>query len=435
MNSRPPQLGFFEQFGRMRHFRVDSLGVVQRMYERHGPVVAERSALIRGVHLFGPDALRLVLQDRDGLFSARRAWTMIMGRIFPNGLLLRDGEDHLRQRRIMQGAFTRTALRGYLDQMNPTIESALQAWPKGQTMLAFPAYKRLTLELACEVFLGMEPGEETGRLNVAFEHAVAASMSVLRLPLPGLEFARGLRGRRYLEGLFGSMLADKRAADAGDMLSRLCHAQDDDNTRFTDQEIVDHMIFLMMAAHDTTTSTLTSMTYELARHPEWQERARQESIALGKATLGHDDMTALPSLNLVLQETLRRYPPLSTIPRIATRAFEFGGYSIAPNTLVVTYPIHTHHMPELYPDPFRFDPERFAPPREEHKQHSHAYVPFGGGAHTCLGMRFAEMQVRALMHQLLQRYRIRVADGYVMPVQQAPISKPLDGLPITLEPL
>jgi cytochrome P450 len=430
-----PRLGFGESMMRLWRFRSDSLQVVQRIYERHGPVVSEGSLPMRGVHLFGPDAHRLVMQDRDGIFSARHAWTLIMGHIFPNGLLLRDGEDHLHHRRIMQGAFTRTALRGYLGPMSSHVAQVLDTLPRGERMLAFPTYKRLTLELACKVFLGMDLGAETERLNHAFEHAVAASMSIVRLPIPGLEHHRGLRGRRYMEQLFGSLLPQKRAVQTEDMFSRLCHAQDEEGGRFTDREIIDHMIFLMMAAHDTTTSTLTSMTYELARHPEWQERAREESFALGKPQLEADDMQELRSLNLVLQETLRRYPPLSTVPRVALQAFEFGGYRIPERSMIVTYPIHTHHMSELWTDPFAFDPERFAPPREEHKRHSHAYVPFGAGAHTCIGMRFAELEIRMLMHQLLQRFRIRVADGYRMPIQQAPISKPTDGLPIFLDPL
>jgi cytochrome P450 len=429
----PPRISLLESLSRIVRFKNDSLSVVQKLYERHGPVVAEAS--MRAVHLFGPDAAKLVLLDRDEAFSARYAWTMIMGRIFSNGLLLRDGDDHSRHRRIMQGAFTRTALRGYLEQMNPEIAQALAGWPKGERMLAYPAYKRLTLQLAAKVFLGMELGAEAERLNQAFERAVAASMSMLRLPLPGLEFDRGLRGRGYMERLFGGMLPDKRASTQDDMFSLLCRAQDEDGTRFSDREIIDHIVFLMMAAHDTTTSTLCSMTYELARHPDWQERAREESLALGKEMLEPDDMGELSSLNLVLQETLRRYPPLSTIPRIAVKPFEFGGYVLPARTMIVIYPIHTHHMSELWSSPFSFDPERFAPPREEHKRHNYAYTPFGGGAHMCIGMRFAEMQVRSLMHQLLRRYRIRVRDGYTMPVQQAPISKPTDGLPVVLEPL
>jgi cytochrome P450 len=101
--------------------------------------------------------------------------------------------------------------------------------------------------------------------------------------------------------------------------------------------------------------------------------------------------------------------------------------------MVVIAPIHTHRMPEWWTDPDRFDPERFSPERAEHERHSHAWIPFGGGPHMCLGKRFAESQVRLIMHQLVSRYRWSVPDGYTMPVQQAPISKPRDGLPIRLE--
>jgi len=427
-----PTLGALGSLSRARRFRRDSLAVVQEMHDRHGPIVLERVGTRRLVHLFGPDANELVMRDRGGIFSAQRAWTLIMGRIFPGGLLLMDGSAHRHQRRILQAAFTRSALQGYLAAMTPRITETIDELPAdGTTVHAFTAYKRMTLELACAVFLGMELDARAGAVSRAFEHMVAASMSIVRLPIPGLEFQRGLAGRRFLVGLFDGMIADKRRDDDDDLFSQLCRAQDEEGQRLTDGEVVDHIAFLMMAAHDTTTSTLASLTYELGRHPEWQERIREELLALGPE-LTHDNMLELTQLNLALQETLRRYPPLSTVPRIATRPFEFMGREIPP-AMVVTYPIHTHHMPALWSEPMRFDPGRFAAPREEHKRHTHGYVPFSGGAHICIGMRFAEMQIRAVMFQLLRRYRIKLADGYVMPVQQAPISKPLDGLPIMLE--
>jgi cytochrome P450 len=177
------------------------------------------------------------------------------------------------------------------------------------------------------------------------------------------------------------------------------------------------------------------MMYCLARHPQWQDRVRAESIALGDDALGFDDQGRLEALGLVTQEVLRRYPPLSSIPRTAVRDCEFDGYRIPAGTLVSVFPIHTHHMEEWWSDPFAFDPDRFAPGREEHKRHSHLYAPFGGGVHVCLGRRFAEMQIAAIMHQLVRRVRWKVPRGYEMPVQEAPISKPRDGLPLELVPL
>ena len=108
---------------------------------------------------------------------------------------------------------------------------------------------------------------------------------------------------------------------------------------------------------------------------------------------------------------------------------------VPANSMIVISPIHTHYMPEWWDAPDRFDPERFAPGRAEQERHTHSWIPFGGGVHMCIGRRFAEAQVRLVTHQMVRRYRWSVPAGYRMPVQQAPISKPLDGLPIDLEPI
>jgi cytochrome P450 len=103
--------------------------------------------------------------------------------------------------------------------------------------------------------------------------------------------------------------------------------------------------------------------------------------------------------------------------------------------MVVVSPIHTHHMEEWWSNPFQFDPARFSPERDEPKRHTFMWIPFGGGPHHCIGFKFAEAQIKGIMHQMVLRYRWKLADGYQMPVQQAPISKPMDGLPLELEPI
>ena len=411
--------------------RVDMLSNLTAMYERHGPAVVQIGGPFRFVNLFGADANRLVLLDRDQIFSARRPWMQIMGRIFPNGLLLRDGQEHRHHRKIMHEAFTRPALRDYAERMAPKIAAGLADWGgSGAPIRAFDAFKGLTLDLASSIFIGVDLGPSARRMNRAFEDMVAASMSRIRLRIPGLEFYRGLVGREFMLEFLRGMLEKKRADQGSDMFSRLCRARTEEGHVFRDDDVLDHMIFLMMAAHDTTTSTLTSLCYELGRHPEWQERVRAESRALGEAQPGFDAVDRLESLTLALHETLRLYPPLPVIPRVATAPFEFAGYEVPAPAMVVVSPIHTHHMSEHWSDPFRFDPDRFAPGRAEHERHTHQWIPFGGGPHMCIGRRFAEAQVRMVMHQLLLRYRWSVPQGYTMPVQQAPISKPRDGLPL-----
>lgn len=410
--------------------RIDMRTGLQRQQRTYGNVVRRGGGPMRMVTLFGPEANRLVLLDSDRIFSARRPWMMIMGKIFPNGLLLFDGETHVHHRRIMQPTFKRPVLRGFAERMHPMIDNGISAWNTSDEVFALPLFKDLTLDLAASIFLGVDLGPGSRAMKTAFENMVAASMSAIRLPIPGTEFHRGRRGRRYLLGYLGNMVEERRRSPGNDMFSHLCEADSETGDAFDDQQVLDHMIFLMMAAHDTTTSTLCSMTYELARRPEWQERLRDESQSIQDANPSFDTLAALPSLTHAMHETLRLYPPLPVMPRVAEEEFEFDGFTIPSGTMVVVAPIHTHYMPEWWDSPETFDPDRFAPGREEHLRHTHSWVPFGGGPHMCIGRRFAEGQVRSILHQMLLRFRWTVPDGYRMPVQQAPISIPRDGLPI-----
>ena len=321
--------------------------------------------------------------------------------------------------------------------MGPVIEDELARWPvDGATPLqAFPRIKALTLNIAARVFMGMALGPEADRMNRAFIDTVEASLALIRKPVPPFGMWRGVRARRWLVELMRSKLPSKRAAEGPDLFSQLCHARDEEGQRFSDDEVVNHMIFRMMAAHDTTTSSLTTMLYCLARHPEWQERLRAQAQALPVAHLGFGDLAGCDQTEWVMKEALRLYPPLTSIPRKAARDCQFGGFHIPKGTPVGISPIHTHHMPSIWTKPHEFDPERFSPEQAEHRRHAYAYLPFGGGAHLCIGQHFADMEVKSVMHQLLRRFRWTVPEGYRMPYQLVPIAKPRDGLPIQLRAL
>jgi len=156
--------------------RIDMLSRLRRMHERYGPAVLLDLGLIKYVTLFGPDANRFVLLDKDRIFSARRPWMQIMGRIFPNGLLLRDGDEHKQHRKLMREAFTRPALREYGERMHPLIADGIANWGGAAgPFLAFPAYKELTLDIAARIFVGVELGPETTKMNGVFEDLVGCS--------------------------------------------------------------------------------------------------------------------------------------------------------------------------------------------------------------------------------------------------------------------
>lgn len=433
---QPIKTGFFETWRLVRQSYNTPLQHAQYLQDTYGNAVMQKFAGMTYVHLFGAEAHRLSLVNQDQVFSNKKAWDLIIGRIFPNGLMLRDGDDHRYHRRLMQAGFKNKAMQRYMLEMVPQVQEAVANWPiqQGVPLLAFPTFKKMTLDLAATIFLGMDLGDEARKISKAFETTVAASMPKIPLNIPGTLLWRGIRARRYMCDFFLAQVAEKRKGEGVDMFSLLCRAEDEEGNRYTDQEIVDHIIFLMMAAHDTTTSTLTSMTYALAKNPLWQQRLLREMQSLGVDQLRYEDLDKLIETDWVMKEALRMYPPLSTLPKYSLKEFEFDGKTIPANAMVATYPIHTHYLEQHWAQPQQFDPLRFSDERAEHKSHPYCWVPFSGGAHMCIGLHFAMMQIKLVMFEMLKNYRWSIDEGYEMPVQQSPISKPRDGLPIYFEP-
>ncbi|NND84984.1 MAG: cytochrome P450, partial [Acidimicrobiia bacterium] len=248
--------------GKTVPFARDALMLVTSMRARYGPVYKVSLLGQDFVVLSSPDAAKQVFLDRERIFSSELGWESSIGSLFTRGLMLRDFDDHKVHRRIMRQAFRREALISYLDLMHPVIEEHLDGWEGQGEFDAYPAIKQLLLDIAARVFIGARLGPEADAVNKAFIESVMAGVSPIRSPLPGTQMRRGLAGRRYLVDYFAERVAAKRAApEASDMFSRLCHAEDEDGTRLTDDEVVDHMIFLLLAAHDTTTGTLSAMLW------------------------------------------------------------------------------------------------------------------------------------------------------------------------------
>lgn len=414
-------------------FLADPLAFAQRQLALHGPVFRTRFLFERSVSLISAEANEFVLLDRAGNFSAFLGWEPTLGQLFPRGLMLRDGDDHRYHRRLMQPAFRKEALAGYLQRMNPRIATAVARWVQQGELRFYPAVKRLALEIAADLFLDVQLQSELDRVGKAFFDLVEAANAVNRIPLIGRLYARGLAGRRYLAELIQSRIAERRNGDGTDLLSQLCRAQDEHGQRYSDSEIVDHVIFIMMAAHDTTTSALATIAYALTQHEDWQERLRAVALRFDQRALDYEDLGGLEEFDWVLREALRLYPPLTVILRRTIRDCSFQGYELPKGVPVMVYPMATHRQPQWWTDPDRFDPLRFSPARAEHRRHPFAWSPFGGGAHMCLGLHFAEMQVKAVLLPLLRAARLSVPAGYRASFQLAPLVRPRDGLPLTLE--
>ncbi|MCW2497677.1 cytochrome P450 [Jatrophihabitans sp.] len=402
-------------------------------YDRYGPVTRMNAFGMKAVMVQGPDGVGEVLQNRDHAFASGPGWSYLIGPFFRRGLMLLDFDEHHAHKRIMQQAFTTERLTTYLDPMNDVLGLGLDGWIETPDLKIYKALKQLTLDVATRTFMGAELGTEADELNRAFSDCVRAGTAILRFPMPGLRWSRGLSGRRRLEAYLYPQIPAKRAGAGTDLFSALCQITDEDGNGFSDDDIVNHMIFLLMAAHDTTTITMTTMAYYLATHPEWQERVRAESVALGKDAISFTDQEELVSLDLVMKECMRLVTAVPGVARRTVKPTQVLGIDIPADTFVSCNFHGTHMLDEYWPEPTKFDPERFSAERHEDKVHRNAWIPFGNGVHKCIGLYFGGMQVKAAMHQLLLRYRWSVPDGYVMPVDWSSLPRPKDGLPVHLE--
>jgi hypothetical protein len=259
----------------------DPLRYAREGYEQYGPVSWSRAFGARMITVLGPEGTEQVLLNRDRAFANGPGWEYFIGPFFERGLMLLDFEEHLHHRRIMQQAFTRDRLVTYLKGMNAVLGDGMDAWDDGPAFGFHPAFKQLTLDLATTVFVGHHLGPEADALNRAFFDTVQAGTAIVRAPVPGGRWRKGLEGRRVLEDFFRAELPAKRDGNGDDLFTALCHAADEDGNTFSDTDVVNHMIFLLMAAHDTSTTTMTTLVYELARQPDWQDRLREESAGAG----------------------------------------------------------------------------------------------------------------------------------------------------------
>jgi cytochrome P450 len=443
MTATVPSSGVREPVGpkvgvvHLLRLRRDPIGHSSWLRETYGPVYRMRAFGVDMYTVTGPDAFERVFVNKDKEFSSGPAWSHFIGPFFHRGLMLLDFEEHLHHRRIMQAAFGAEELRRYHELTLPHLRRNLAAWADVEQPRLQRMFKDLTLDLALEVFVGVKdlPQTDRDRINKAFIQAVRAGTSIVRRDLPGGvgPWAKGLRARKVLEEFFHSALPAKRREGGDDLFAQLCAAKDEDGNQFSDADIVNHMIFLLMAAHDTTTTTMTSMAYQLAKHPEWQDRCRAEARAIDQPTF--DSLQQMTDTDLVMKEALRLCAPVPSIPRYVREDVVVDGYRIPKGAVIANSPYANHYLDDVWPRPGAFDPERFATDRREDKVHRLAFQAFGAGVHKCIGMYFAGMQIRAIFHELLREYRWSVPRDYEMPIDLAALPVAKDGLPVTLEKL
>jgi cytochrome P450 len=409
------------------------MNYAMKRYRTHGPVSWVSAFGVEVVSASGPDATQEVLANRDKAYS-QKGWEYFIGPFFNRGLMLLDFDEHLYHRRIMQLAFTAERLSAYMAQVGQVVGTSVSNWSATDGFPVYPALKQLTLDVATKIFMASSlAGAESTRVTKAFVDTVRAGTSLLRVPVPGGRWAAGLQGRKVLEDYFRRSLPEKRASDSDDLFAALCHARTDDGETFTDDDVVNHMIFLMMAAHDTSTIATSSLVYYLGKNPEWQDQVRAESLALGDEPLTIPLLNELPALDLVLKESMRLVAPVPWMVRKTTKDTELLGHHLPAGVFVTTLAWLNHMLPEYWPEPHRFDPLRFSEERREDKSHRFAYMPFGGGVHKCIGMHFGTYEVKTIAHELVRRFEWTIPQDYHVQWDPTALPMPKDGLPISIK--
>lgn len=427
---------------RTKRFTDEPLALLLESYERYGPVFTLRLFHGNVVFMLGPEANHYITVSHATNFQWRESHFRDLLSFLGDGLLTTDGSYHRRSRTIMLPAFHRERIAGTLETMISETNAALDSFAVGRRVDLYAWTRKLALRIAMRALFGLDPdGAHAREVDAAglFEEALAFYASPVPLRVlrgPGSPWHRQKVATRKLNRiLFAEIARRRRTGERGeDVLSLLLDAHDEDGEGLTEGQIRDEMMTLLFAGHDTTTSTVAFMFYELAHHPEAVAKvaAEQDALLAGSLPTAAQLMSGeLGELEKVLEETLRMYPPAWIGPRRSLEAFEFGGTAVPGDTFVNYCSWASHHLPGVFAEPERFDPERFAPEAKARLPKG-AYIPFGGGSRTCIGMRFGQLEVRTIATLLLQRFSLELPEDFKLSIRQMPTISPKRGMPMVV---
>lgn len=425
---------------RTMRFGEDPLPILLDCYERFGPVFTLR--IFHGLIVFalGPEANHYMTVSNADNFIWRESHFRDLTALIGDGLLTTDGEFHRRSRLIMLPAFHRESIEAALETMSEEVERAMEQLVIGSELDLYYWTRRLALRIAMKALFGLDPdGERARRIDAAgmFEQALAFYATPYPLRMlrgPGSPWSKLMKASRRLNDMVYEEIRERK--DSGrrgkDVMSLLLDARDEEGLALSNSQIRDEVMTLMFAGHDTTTSTVSFMFHELAR-----DRAltadlvgEQDEVLAGRTPRASDLMgDALPKLEMVLDETLRMYPPAWIGPRRSVEPFELGGVMVPGDAYVNYSSWATHHLPDVWEEPEAFRPSRFAPEAKAALRKG-AYIPFGGGSRTCIGMRFGQLEVRCIATAILRHCSLELRDGFALTIRQMPTISPKRGLPV-----
>jgi cytochrome P450 len=399
------------------------------------------------VFLNEPEFVREILINQAQHFIKERTQRR-MKILLGEGLITSEGETHMRQRRIAAPAFHRQRIQAYGSMMADRAATMRDEWQEGQEIDAASEMMRLALQVVARTIFDTDVTEDVQTINTEvnaimdlynFLIALPKAEALLHLPIPGL--MRFKRARRHLDAVVHRMIEQRRALgeDRGDLLSMLLASRDEerDNGALTDEQVRDEVTTIFLAGYETVANALAWTWLLLAQNPEAEATMHAELDAV----LGQGREARLPTLadlpqlrytEMVLSESMRLYPPAWAMGRQSTAPIELGPYRFPAGTYFFFSQYIMQRTPEYFPDPLRFDPERFTPEQKAVRP-KFAYFPFGGGNRQCIGESFAWMEAILLTATIAQRWRLRLVPGQTIEVQPKITLRPKQPIRMVLQ--
>ncbi|WP_434389705.1 cytochrome P450 [Melittangium boletus] len=444
---RAPGPSNWRMFHLFSDFARDSIATLHAMRERYGDVVRWPMPHDTVHVVYHPDGVKHLLQDNYRNYIKGPAY-LAMKPFIGEGLLLAEGDNWLRLRRLTQPPFHRHNLSRFVDTMVHFASTTFDRWEEvnrqGGTLDAEKEMMELTLVIVGATLLSAHLSDSASHIG----HSVSDMLevierrvnSVLPVPLaiPTPNNRRFLRAKKTLDAVVAEVLERKHRLGPekeNDMLSMLMQVRDQDTGEgMSDSLLHDSVMTMIIAGHETSANTLAWAWYRLSRHPDVEQRVFEElEQVLGGRPPTLEDMPKLKYLQRVLEEILRLYPAAWMLARRALEEDVISGFHIPKGSLIYFSPYMVHRHPDFWPDPERFDPDRFLPENQEGRTRF-SYFPFGGGPRQCIGYQFAMMEIMLILAVGLQRFRPRLAEDHQVGIRLVITMRPLNGVKLRLEP-
>ena len=389
-----------------------------------------------------PDYIADVLVTNQNNFAKGRALEKSR-QFLGNGLLTNEGESHRCQRRLVQPAFHRQRVMSYGKVMTDYTTRLSAPWQNGSTLDIAEEMSRLALNIVAKTLFNADVETEAKEIGAALTTIIGMfnrvmlpfSELLIKLPLPSTIRLR--RAMKRLDETVYRFIKERRASgrDAGDLLSMLLLAQDEEasGSGMSDKQVRDEAMTIFLAGHETTANWLAWTWYLLSQNPDAEKKLHEElNRVLAGRTPTVEDVPQLNYTEKILSESLRLFPPAWIVGRRALNDFSVGGYVLPAKSIIVISQYVMHRDGRFYPDPSRFDPERWTPEAKAARP-KFSFFPFGGGARVCIGEAFAWMEATLILATLAQQWKMQLVPGHIVEPLPRITLRPKHGLQMKLE--